>query len=896
MRVITTHLNADFDSMASMIAAQKLYPDAILAFSGSQEKSLRDFLAQVIPDSYDFVKPRTIDPDQIETLIVVDTRTSARLGNFAKCLDNPETKVHVYDHHPGTHGDVKGDIEVVRDVGATATIFAQLLKERDIELTPEEATIICLGIYEDTGSLTHLTTTPADLEAAAWLLRMGAKLDTVSQFITYELTTRQVELLHELMKNATQYSIQSLPIVVVTHSLPTYVDDFALIIRRFMAMENLDTLFALISMAGRIYLIARSRIADINVGTIARDLGGGGHSTAASATVRNMTLIEAQEKLIQSLHRHVRPQPIARELMSSPAITIPADISLNNAQTLMNRYSINSVPVEAATSDQVPGCPHLNIVGIITRQVIEKAVHHDLGHLPVADYMSTDTDFLSLNATLADVQELIIENRQRLVPIIHDNNLEGVITRTDLLNHLVNDPSHLPKNLHHESEYPSLERKRNLNSLMTDTLTRPMITLLEDIGMAAEDVGFNAYAVGGFVRDLLMKKRNLDLDIVVEGNGIDFAKHLATKLGGRCRTHERFATAMVLLPDGFKIDIATARLEYYEYPAALPTVELSSIKLDLYRRDFTINAMAIQLNPEQFGTLIDFFNCQSDLKQREIKVLHNLSFVEDPSRIFRAIRFEKRMNFTMAPHTARLIRNAVNMQLFGKASDTRFFSEIRQILAEENPIPAIQRMAEFNLFQFLWPDLQPHLKIDRRFTHILLQAQRAVAWYRLLYLKEQCETWIVYLLSIMGRSSTEVLEMFCKRFLVPQKTQEMLTWQKNHADKVANLLARRSSLKSSEIYVLLQDLSIEGLLYLMAIARKSVMKKAISNYVTDMRHATTIINGRDLMELGFRPGPLFKTMLGELLEARLDGLVITRDDELAFIRENYPPPASSQQG
>lgn len=888
MRVITTHLNADFDGMASMVAAHKLYPDAVLAFSGSQEKNLRDFISQTLLYRYDFQKPKTIDPAMVDTLIIVDTRSSARLGNFAQCLKNPNCRLHIYDHHPETPGDLKGEVEVVRNVGATATIFTRLLRERDIEITPEEATIICLGIYEDTGSLTHLTTTPEDLEAAAWLLRMGAKLDIVSQFITYELTTLQVELLHELMKNASQYTIQSIPVVVVSHSLNNYVDDFALIVRRFMMMENIDTLFALVSMAGRIYLIARSRIPDVNVGAIARDLGGGGHATAASATVKDMTLIEAQEKLIQSLHRHIRPQPIARELMSTPAITIPADIALVNAQTLLNRYSINSVPVEAPTSSRRADCPNLNIVGIITRQVIEKAVHHDLGHLPVSDYMSTDIDFLSLNATLADIQELIIEHRQRLIPIIHENKLEGVITRTDLLNHLVNDPAHLPRNLLHETEYPSLERKRNLNSLMVDCLTRPMIQLLQQIGEVADRAGFNAFAVGGFVRDLLMKKRNLDLDIVVEGDGIEFAKMLAERLEGRYRTHERFSTAMVLMPNGFKIDIATARLEYYEYPAALPTVELSSIKLDLYRRDFTINAMAVQLNPSHFGTLIDFFNCQNDLKQKEIKVLHNLSFVEDPSRIFRAIRFEKRMNFTMAPHTARLIRNAVKMKLFGKASDTRFFSEIRQIFSEENPIPAIQRLAEFNLFQFLWPDLKPHLKIDRRFLHILLQAQRAISWFKLLYLKEECATWMVYLLAIMGRSPTEVLRGFCKRFLVPQKTSEQLEWQKEHADKVANLLARRSSLSNSEIYWLLQDLGIEGLLYLMAVARKSTVKKAVSNYVTEMRQTAPLLTGRDLMAMGYRPGPAFKTMLNDLLDARLDGQVITREDEAAFIISNYP--------
>jgi len=891
MRVITTHHNADFDGMASMVAAHKLYPDAVLAFSGSQEKNLRDFISQTLLYRYDFQKPRNIDPAMVDTLIVVDTRASGRLGNFARCLENRGTKVHIYDHHPENPGDIKGEVEVIRNVGSTATIFTQLLRERDIDITPEEATIFCLGIYEDTGSLTHLTTTPEDLEAVAWLLRMGAKLDIVSQFITYELTTMQVELLHDLMKSATQYTIQSIPIVVVTHSLPDYVDDFALIVRRFMVMENLDTLFALVSMAGRIYLIARSRIPDVNVGAVARDLGGGGHSTAASATVKDMTLIEALEKLIQSLHRHVRPQPIAQELMSTPAITIPADITLTNANVLLNRYSINSVPVEAATISRRPDCPRLNLVGIITRQVIEKAMHHDLGHLPVSDYMSTDIDFLSLNATLADIQELIIEHRQRLIPIIHENKLEGVITRTDLLNHLVNDPAHLPRNLLHETEYPSLERKRNLHSLMVDCLTRSMTQLLQTIGEVADEARCNAFAVGGFVRDLLLKKRNLDLDIVVEGDGIEFAKRLAGRLGGRYRTHERFSTAMVLLPNGFKIDIATARLEYYEYPAALPTVELSSIKLDLYRRDFTINAMAIQLNPSHFGTLIDFFNCQNDVKQKEIKVLHNLSFVEDPSRIFRAVRFEKRMNFTIAPHTARLIRNAVKMKLFGKAADIRFFTEIKLIFSEENPIPAIQRLAEFDLFQFLWPDLKPHLKTDRRFLHLLQQAQRAIAWYKLLYLKEQCATWVVYLLAVMGRSPREVLDNFCKRFLVPQKTAEMLLWQKEHADTIANLLGRRSTLKNSEIYWLLQDLNIEGLLYLMTIARKSSAKKAISNYVTEMRQVSTLITGKELKAMGYKPGPAFKTMLNGLLDARLDGLVNSREEELAFVQAHYPLPA-----
>ena len=888
MLVITTHLNADFDGMASMIAAQKLYPDAVLAFAGSQEKGLRDFISQSLLYRYDFQKIKNIDLAKIDQLVVVDTRSSTRIGPFAACLKNPGLRLHIYDHHPSSPGDMQGDLQIIENTGSTVTILTGILREKEIAINADEATIFCLGIYEDTGSLTHLTTTPADLLAAAWLLEMGAKLDIVSQFITYELTTAQVELLHELMKTSATYTIQGIPIIVVSLSLPSYVDDFAIVIRRFMSMENLDTLFALVSMAGRIYLIARSRIPEVNVGAIARDLGGGGHSTAASATIQDMTMIEAQEKLIHILHRHICPQPIASEMMSRPAISIAVNTTISQANDILTRYNITSVPVLPQPSPEDREGTTPMVVGIISRVVIEKAIHHNLGHLPVSEYMTSDIEVLSLNATLADIQELIIKHRQRLIPIVHERQLKGIITRTDLLNRLVNDPAHLPKNLLHESDHPSLARTRNINPIMVECLSKKIITLLKTIGEVADTLQFNAFAVGGFVRDLLLKKNNLDLDIVVEGNGIVFAKRLADALVGRVRTHERFATATVVLPDGFKIDIATARLEYYDYPAALPTVEFSSIKLDLYRRDFTINAMAIQLNPASYGTLNDFFNCQNDLKHREIKVLHNLSFVEDPTRIFRAIRLEKRMDFQIVEHTRRLIRNAVKMDLFGKNNDPRFLTELQIILSEENPLPAIQRLAEFDLFRFLWPDLKPHLKIDRRFMHILTQAYRALSWYRLLYLQGHCESWMVYLLAIMGRSTTAELQAFCRRFHITEKVTETLLDQKETAEKIANLMARRRMMLKSEIFRLLNNLDNEGLLYLMAIARKNDIKKAVSLYVTTLRQVRPQLTGRKLTEMGYIPGPAFTTMLNDLLDARLDGIVRNTAEEAAYIRKNYP--------
>jgi tRNA nucleotidyltransferase (CCA-adding enzyme) len=875
MEVITTHMNADFDSLASMVAAKKFYPDAVMAFSGSQEKNIRDFFAQSSHHFLDFKRQKQIPFKKVTKLIVVDTRQARRLGNFAKCLKNKGIELHIYDHHPDSPDDLKGDVEFIRPVGSTSTIFTQLLREKEVSITKDEATLLSMGIYEDTGSFNFATTTSDDLAAAAWLLEQGANLHSVSQSISRELTFYQLGLLNDLIKSAITYTIQGIDIVIAKLALTEYVDEFALLVRRFMVMENLDVLFALAGMEDRIYLIARSRVPEVNVGEIARDFEGGGHASAASATVQNMTMVEAEEKLVRLLNMHVRPQSLAGELMSQPVITVPPDISINNANHVLTRYNITVLPVVQNKS---------KLLGIISRRVTEKAIFHNLGNLPVSDYMTTDVVTLPGSASLADIQELIIENRQRLIPVVEGEELQGVITRTDLLNLLINDPAYQPQNLIGADDRSYIERHRNVNSLIVEFLNKEVIVLLRTIGEVAEENGYTAYAVGGFVRDLLLRIKNLDLDIVVEGDGIKFAKNLAEQFGGVVRTHEKFSTALVIMPDGFNIDVATARLEYYEYPAAMPTVELSSLKLDLYRRDFTINAMAINLNPEKFGTLVDFFNCQTDIKERRIRILHNLSFVEDPTRIFRAIRFEQRTGFTIGKHTEKLLKNAVNMNLFNRFFGHRCFIELKLIFSEENPIPAIRRMAEFDLLKFILPGL----KFDKRMEKNLIETQRAMAWYKLLYLDEPIDQWLVYLFTILANSTYSDLKVFCMKFEFPERQKNELLKEKEAADKILDELSRNRRLKTAEIYWLLQERSHESLLYLIAMARKKTAKKAVSHFVTHLRHYKTHIQGVDLKKMGYKSGPIYKTILNHLLEAKLDGVVKTKADEKKFIRKNYP--------
>ncbi|MCW5211804.1 CCA tRNA nucleotidyltransferase, partial [Desulfobulbus sp. TB] len=470
----------------------------------------------------------------------------------------------------------------------------------------------------------------------------------------------------------------------------------------------------------------------------------------------------------------------------------------------------------------------------------------------------------------------------------------GVITRTDLLNLLVNDPIHLPRNLFHEEEHPSTERTRNISSLMADTLHRDIILLLREFGEIAQELAMQAYTVGGFVRDLLLQTKNLDIDIVVEGDGIQFARELAAKKQATVRTHEKFATATVILADGMRIDVVTARLEYYAFPAALPTVEHSSLKQDLFRRDFTINAMAIRLNPARFGMLVDFFNSQNDLKERRIRVLHNLSFVEDPTRIFRAVRFEQRLDFRISKHSEKLIRNAVQMHMYEKFSGPRFFSELKLILSEDHPLASLRRLDAFHLFPVLWPDLRPNLKIDRRFAHILTQAEKAIAWYKLLFLENMkkkttsCRMWMVCLLAIFSRSREQELRNFCQRFELPPKHRKQMLSQKRKAEQIACQLLQNPTMQPAELYWLLDPLENEGLLYLMSVARKKHIRQQVSHYVTRLRSVQTVMSGQDLMQLGYTPGILFRTMMNHVLGAQLNGEISNKEEALALIQKKYP--------
>ncbi|MBW1912437.1 MAG: CBS domain-containing protein, partial [Deltaproteobacteria bacterium] len=869
--IITTHINADFDSLASMIAVKKLYPDATLVFSGSQEKNLRNFFLHSASYIFDFSKIKQIDLDRVKKLILVDTRQKRRIGKFAELLERDDVEIHIYDHHPDSEEDIHGDVEIIGKAGSTTAILTNIIREKNLEISPDEATILSLGIHEDTGSFTFSSTTPEDYQAAAWLSEQGADHNIISDMLTRELTSEQLWLLNDLTRSATTRTINGIEVVIAKVIRENYIGDFAVLVHKFMEMENLNVIFALAQMEDKIYMVARSRIEDVNVAKLALVFGGGGHPQAASATIRKKTLIQVEKSLHTLLMNRINPQRAARDMMTSPVIHIGPEQNVKEASTIMTRYNINVLLVIDDNG---------KLLGYITRQIMEKAVFFGLGHIHVREYMNIDFSTVDPDAALAEVQDLIIRNRLRILPVIADKEVVGVITRTDLMNILVGGPL-IPDSLYESHHTPNPAKKKNIASMLKERLPRRIIGLFKEFGATADMLGYNVYLMGGLVRDVFLKRENLDVDIVIEGDGIKFAQEFAEHNDVRVRSHRKFGTAVLIFPDGFKVDVATARMEYYETPAAPPIVATSSLKMDLFRRDFTINTLAIKLNKRDYGTLIDYFGGQKDLKEKVIRVLHNLSFVEDPTRVLRAIRFERRFGFMIGKLTLALIKNAVSINCFEKLSGKRLFLELKFLLMEQRPIHGIERMNEFDLLQFISPEIQ----LTNSMRELLEGIRGVIAWFDLLYLDEPYESWKVYWYGITSALDSNALRRLEKRMQMEDLENRKMIAQRVEAHSVLDQLYRLRENNNFGIYTLLSQYDTEILLFMMAMANNEKIKRLISYYITKLRDTKVQLMGRDLKNMGFSPGPLYKNIFNSLLEARLSDQVGSREEEIKFVNE-----------
>jgi len=468
----------------------------------------------------------------------------------------------------------------------------------------------------------------------------------------------------------------------------------------------------------------------------------------------------------------------------------------------------------------------------------------------------------------------------RILVVNQEDKLVGIITRTDLIRNLYGE-GHIPKRSFSTYVETSrkMERKKQIE-LIEKIFPKRVQNIVNKIGEIGDKLNFPVFIVGGVVRDLFLGIENYDIDIVVEGDGIKYARELSRSWEGRIKSHEKFRTAVVILTDGFKIDVATARREFYEYPAAFPKVELSSIKKDLYRRDFTINAMAIQLNQKYFGKLIDFFGGQKDLSIGIIRVLYNLSFVEDPARIIRAIRFEQRYNFKMDRTTEDFLKKAVDDKLLSRLRKRRITEELILILKEENPLKSLKRMEELGALKYILPDVELNEETVKRLNKI---KDNYNFWKRNIP-DEKIELWMIYFCCLIRNLKKSQIQRIYKKIIFKQKSLDKINYCYSNLDQIIKMISQKNKISPSVIYLKLKGLPNEVLFLAIAENDTNIAKERISNYFKKYKKESLYISGKELKELQVKPGPIYSYILNKLLCAQLDGEVENKRDEIGFVK------------
>jgi tRNA nucleotidyltransferase (CCA-adding enzyme) len=863
MIVILTHENTDFDAIAAQLGAWKLHPNALPVVPRHPNRNVRDFLT-LYWDELPFVRLEDLSRRPIEEVILVDTQAISPIKGMG-----PSTPIRIIDHHPlaqELNGRVQAHIE---EVGATTTIFVEQIAGASIPVTPIEATLLLLGIYEDTGNLTYGTTTSRDLRAAAWLLDRGANLTVVNDFMQYPLSPEQRELYNRLVQEAEPYQFAGHTVIISMARAGARVEEVSTLAHKLRDLFDPDALFILVQMNEHIQMVARSSTDDIDVGRIAANFEGGGHGRAAAAVIRGLSLREVRDRLLELLERYVQPATTVGEIMSFGVHTLDASATVAEAAALMSRLGHEGFPV----------VENGRVVGVLTRREIDRAMQLKLGDAPVSLYMTPGAIQVTPESSVEELQRIMMEYGVGQVPVVKDGRPIGIVTRTDLIK-LWSAPRRRPP------------QAQDLAQRLSQALPPKLEEILRLAGQLADEMGYSLYVVGGFVRDLLLGIPNLDLDLVVEGDAIKLARRLAERIGGRVRSHARFGTAKWLpdpndpeLKDIGTLDFATARVEFYEHPTALPQVERSSIRQDLHRRDFTINTLAICLNGERYGELLDFFGGQSDLRRKLIRVLHSLSFVEDPTRMLRAVRLEQRLGFRIEPRTEQLMRNA--QDLLTRTTPERIRHELYLILAEVEPERALRRLDELGLLS----RVHPALTVDDWFMEMAGRLRQELKRFsplpehpegnsRLFHV-EKYRPEGLYLALLLYRSPRQDVESFL----------ESLRIMRGEAMLVRQVLALREvlpqldapRLKRSEIYALLEPFDEPALFIGYVVQDSWLVRQRIELFLRRLRDIKPLADGRALKELGIKPGPVYRQILERLRAAWMDGEITDAAGERALL-------------
>jgi len=876
--VIITHTNGDFDALAALVAASKIHPDSLVILPEPQHTNVRSFI-NLYRDLLPLSDPGELNTEKIENVIVVDTNKRDRLGKWHYILDHA-MQVILYDHHPG-QPDFDTDLISLEDIGSTTTILFEELQARKIGLTEFEATLMALGIYEDTGCLTYDITTSRDASAVAALWKYDPNTRLIQEYLRSPLTEIQKELLEKLIRNSELLEINRRRVLISMTVLDEYVVGAAVLLQLLDEIEDAGLTLIVIQMTDAIYLAARSKDEDLNLLELLAPFNVKGYPAVVSAHFKGVKAEEVKQQVVEFLKYYLPPAITAGKAASKPVFTLKSDLTLNEADDILAEHSFKGCPVVEEG----------NMVGIISRRDIRKGIRSDLGHAPLKGYMTREVITASPEQPLNELRRLMIEENIGRVPLVDkEGNLVGIITRSDILrylNSLDRRGRSLKSKLYRKVEKDSDSKEdysesmplENLASIMDEGLPQKLRELLTEVSLLAGQEKIKVYLVGGIIRDLLISyPPEQDLDFVVIGDAVDFTFKLQNKLGGSIRHFTRFGTASLELEDGIRLDLVTARKEFYTSPAALPRIEKSGLKNDLFRRDFTINTMACSLEKDNYGDFIDYYNGKKDLEKGIIRVLYQQSFIDDPLRILRAVRFEQRYSFEIESKTLKLLYKAVQKKVLSKVSRQRLNQELKLIYREPSPVKILKRLYDLNLMPFLYPEVE----IDQKTWQTLFRLEKVLSWVQSRGWEEDPDFEVAYLSGLLCNLESQVRSAIIKKLYLSREREDTIKKSCEEAPAVLEKL-NQSDLNPSAVVNYLEPLPVEAILLAYTQTDNIKVREHLKLYMDGLRYIRPRLRGGDLKELGVKPGPLYREIIDNLKQAVLDGEVRTPQEELDFV-------------
>jgi len=858
--IILTHSGADLDAISSMFAVSKLYPGSIMVHPGSLDINAAKIVS-IFEDSLNLVKVKDMPLNvkkEIKRVIIVDTKNYNRIGE-GKELVLQTKEVIIFDHHPDKC-EIENAKVISKKVGANTTIIVDLLKKKKMILNTFEATLVSLGIFEDTGSFTFPSTTSDDFKAISFLSSFGINMKIVHHFLSPFLGEEQVLMLRKLLNNIEEYNIKGSKISIAVASMDSYVPGLSLIAHKIIELIDTDIIFILAKMKRDVFIIARSVSPEYDLRPIIEQFDGGGHPTAASSVLRDANLDDIKKEIIKKANQSYFPVLKAASIMSSPVKTVTPTLSIREALRIMIKMGYSGLPVEESGK----------IIGILSKRDLEKVLLFEKRDRPVKQFFTPLIASVSLDADLREIEEVMIKNNVGRVLVFERDKLVGIISRSDLLKaYRIKEDMVEVTPINGDNSF--IPTKELINQIMANSLDKKTLTLIKEFGNIAKGVNQTIYLVGGSVRDMFLGEASCDFDFALSDDAVAFGKVLKKNFEGTIRIYPETQTVNFKF-DKYTFDFVTSRREYYNEKSLIPIIEKATLQEDLKRRDFTINTLAIEITPQQFGKMFDFFGGYVDLIQKKIRVLHSYSFIEDPSRILRAIKYVVRFNFSFSEETEVLLKNAVELGAIKSKHSQRILTELTELFSGEKIIDSLLAMSRYGILKQIF-------KIKSLGVEKIARLKKAIELSKTMNIEDMFLVFIAILID--GKSKTEKQEIL-----------NFFGFNKRLSNKFlvqgATLKEFHSKFKLSEIdskFLLLKE--VDDFMVCAYLTKAPLNEKRVINlYFRHHDKYNINLRGDDLLAMGLKEGPQFRAIFDTLTKMKILGQIKTKEDEVNYILNN----------